>query len=103
MLGQAFTGVIVGSEDVFTHSFTFQNTHHGETVVEVALTSLNSIDDDDGTFARFSVTQIVSDSGVETFGDDGPAAILRTNVTSVSAEMFVDNSFAHGRVFRNFW
>jgi hypothetical protein len=103
MLGQSFNTPWATSEDVFTHTWTFQVSHKGETVVEVALTSLNSIDDDDGTFARFGISQIVSHSGVENFGDDGPPALLRTNVTSVSVEMFVDNSFAHGRVFRNFW
>ena len=60
-----------------THTWTYQVTHPGRTIVEVALTSLNSVDDDDGTFGRFGISQIVSDKGVENFGDDGPPVLAR--------------------------
>ena len=103
MLGQSLNTPWASSDGVYTHTWTFQVTHPGRTIVEVALTSVNSVDNDDGTFARFGISQIVSDSGVENFGDSGPPVLARDHVTSVSVEMFVDNSFARGRVSRNFW
>jgi len=103
MLGQSLNAPWASSDGVYTHTWTYQVTHPGRTIVEVALTSLNSVDDDDGTFGRFGISQIVSDKGVENFGDDGPPVLARDKVTSVTVEMFVDNSFARGRVSRNFW
>jgi len=103
MLGQKLGSPWASSGGVYTHTWTYQVTHEGRTIVEVALTSVNSIDEDDGTFARFGISQIVSDDGVENFGDDGPPVLARDGVTSVSVRMFVVNSYARGRVSRNFW
>jgi hypothetical protein len=104
MIGAAWSGMWAHSASggVYSAAWTFQVTHPGWTRAEVALTSVNSIDDDDGTLVRYGISQVVSDAGVENFTDH-PETLGRNGMTSITLDMLLMNTYAQGRLARNFW
>lgn len=100
MKGQTAYGWWASSKGIHTYSATVQ-VKNRDTFAEVALTRVNDISEGDGVWGQIGITQVVSDSGVETF--NVRQAIYRKNVTSVTVQLFVWNSFARGRLFLNYW
>ena len=79
-----------------------------DTFAEVALTGW--IDMGESPAGYFGIIKIVSDSGTETFLDDGSfgmpsyrQAVFRKRVTSVRVQLAAWDSFVRGRLFLNFW
>jgi len=107
MVGQKGYEWYAGSGDIYlTDALTVQvkNAETGKgrhTFADVALGRVNDISEGDGVWGQIMITQVVSDSGVETFGER--LAVYRKNVTSVTVQLMVWNSHARGRLFLSFW
>ena len=92
MVGQQGGWIWASSDDAFSFSKTVQ-VNKRQTMAEVAISHVNE-------YAQATITQIVSDSGVES--PNKPIA-LRNGVTSVTFTLLVDDSGATVRWMCNFW
>lgn len=101
MLGQSAHGLVVFSDGLHSIASTVQ-VKNRDTMAEVALTRSNNIETEDWEWAQVGIIQMVSDSGVENF-EPYRQAVFRKNVTSVTFEVFVENSTVRGRMMLNFW
>jgi hypothetical protein len=107
MVGQSGYEWYAGSSDIYvTNPLTVQvkNSETGkgrDTFAEVALGRVNDISEGDGVWGQIMITQVVSDSGVENFGER--LAVYRKHMTSVTVELMVWNTHARGRLMLNFW
>jgi len=79
-----------------------------DTFAEVAITAWGAEGDD--PFGYFGIIKIVSDSGTETFLQDGSfgapsfrQAVFRHGVTSVRVQLGCWDAWVRGRLLLNFW
>jgi hypothetical protein len=108
MVGQEAHGWWGWAEDsIATWEMTVQ-VDKRDTFAEVALTAWSPMGE--APFGYFGIIQIVSDSGTETFLQDGwfgshayRQAVFRSGVTSVRVQLAAWDAFVRGRLFLNFW
>jgi len=93
MNGQKGGWIWASSDDPFSFSKTVQVDPKRKTMAEVAISHVYE-------YAQATITQIVSDSGVES--PNKPIA-LRNGVSSVTFSLLVDDSGATVRWMCNFW
>lgn len=79
-----------------------------DTFAEVAITAFGV--EGESPFGYFGIIKMVSDSGTETFLQDGSfgapsyrQAVFRTGVTSVRVQLACWDAWVRGRLFLNFW
>jgi hypothetical protein len=79
-----------------------------DTFAETALTAFGN--EGESPAGYFGIIKIVSDSGTETFLQDGSfglpsyrQAVFRKKVTSVRVQIACWDSYVRGRLFLNFW
>jgi hypothetical protein len=79
-----------------------------DTFAEVALTAWSVMGESPAAY--IGIIKIVSDSGTETFLQDGSfgmpsyrQGVFRTGVTSVRVQLAAWDAFVRGRLFLNFW
>ena len=79
-----------------------------DTFAEVALTGWGDMGESPSGY--IGIIKIVSDSGTETFLQDGwwgshsyRQGVFRTGVTSVRVQLAAWDAFVRGRLFLNFW
>ena len=108
MVGQESHGWWGYAEDsVETWEMTVQ-VDNRDTFAEVAITGWADMGESPSGY--FGITRIVSDSGTETFLQDGSwgshsyrQAVFRRGVTSVRVQLAAWDAFVRGRLFLNFW
>ena len=108
MLGQEAHGWWgYAQNSVETWEMTVQ-VNNRDTFAEVALTGWSEMGDSPAGY--IGITRIVSDSGTETFLQNGSwgshsykQAVFRRGVTSVRVQIAAWDSFVRGRLFLNFW
>jgi hypothetical protein len=84
-----------------SHATTVQ-VHNRNVLAEVALVAINVVSEEWHNSA-ISISQVVSDRGVENFPDFDVHAIYRTGVTSITFGLRVFQSHTRGRWTINFW
>jgi hypothetical protein len=92
MVGQKGGWMWASSDGTLSHSKTKQVSNRS-TRAEIAISHVNE-------YAQASVTQIVSDSGVE---EPNAPTVFRTGVTSVTFTLLVSDSGASARWVLHFW
>lgn len=108
MVGQEAHGWWAYAEDsVETWEMTVQ-VDNRDTFAEVALTAWGEMGE--APMGYIGIIKIVSDSGTETFLQDGSfgshnyrQAVFRRGVTSVRVQLAAWDAFVRGRLFLNFW
>jgi hypothetical protein len=107
MVGQEAHGWLGYAEFAATWEITVQ-VDKRDTFAEVALTAWSPMGE--APFGYIGIIQIVSDSGTETFLQDGSfgsnayrQAVFRRRVTSVRVQLGTWEAFVKGRLFLNFW
>src|SRR5215212_7463482 len=99
-VGDSFMALGLGGSGSNTFSLQLDNEH---ILAEIILTGITVIQEESHQTWAF-ITQIVSDNGVENFGDDVMKTVVaRTGVTSITFKIKVQYSNAVARWFINRW